>query len=81
MADAEPIQGGVPRNEPRRDAEVPLQVRNVVRRRLLLVLVAGPPFTPQRYERLSKKLQVGNLLVRRCRESCFGATIYKCQLV
>ena len=58
MADAEMTEGGVPGDEGRRDEEITVQVLDVVRRRLLLVLVTFPPLAPERQERLTELLQI-----------------------
>ena len=57
----------------RGESEVPLQVLNVGRRQLLLVLVTS--FTP-RQDWLAELPQVSNFHVRCCYESCFSALIY-----
>ena len=41
MGDAEMTEGGVPGDKGRRDEEIAVQVLDVVRRRLILVLVAS----------------------------------------
>lgn len=61
MADAEMTKG--PRGRVTRDAETALQVVNVIRRRLLLVLVSFPPDAPERQQRLAELLQIRQFLV------------------
>ena len=58
MADAEMTKGAVPGDEGRRDEEIAVQVLDVVRRRVILVLVTLPPFAPEWQERLAKVLQI-----------------------
>ena len=58
MADAEMTEGGVPGDEGRRDEEIAVQVLDVVRRRLILVLVAFPPIATERQEQLTGLLQI-----------------------
>ena len=57
MADAEMAEGGVRGDKGRRDEEIAVQVLDVVRRRLILVLVAFPPLAPERQEQLTELLQ------------------------
>ena len=57
-ADAEMTKGGVPGDEGRRDEEIAVQVLDVVRRRLTLVLVTLPPFASDWQERLANLLQI-----------------------
>ena len=58
MADAEMTEGGVPGDKGRRDEEIAVQVLDVVRRQLILVLVAFPPPAPERQEQLNGLLQI-----------------------
>jgi len=51
MADAEMTEGRVSGDEGRRDEEIAVQVLDVIRRRLLLVLVNSPPHALERQQR------------------------------
>ena len=58
MADAEMAEGGVPGDKGRRGEKIAVQVLDVVRRRLILVLVAFPPLALERQEQLTGLLQI-----------------------
>lgn len=55
MADAEMTEGRVPGDERRRDEEIAVQVLDVIRRRLLLVLVSFPPYALERQQRSTEQ--------------------------
>jgi len=76
MGDAKATENGVPRDEWRGEAGVPLQVLDVRRRQLLLVPVTAPSFTPPRQDWLAKLPEVCNFLACCCYESCSSASIY-----
>jgi len=70
MANAEMAESGVPR-----DDEVALQVLDVGRRRLLLVLITIPSLAAEWQERLTELPEMSQFLVGCCYERCFGAFV------
>ena len=58
-----------------------VQVLDVIRRRLLPVPVALPPYAMERQQRLTELLQISQFLVGCSYEHCFGAFVYSYQLV
>ncbi len=58
MADAEMTEGRVRGDQWRLDAEIAVQVLDVIRRQLLLVLVNFPPYALERQQRSTKPPQI-----------------------
>lgn len=58
MAGAEITEGRVLGDQWRRDAEIAVQILDVIRRQLLLVLVSFPPYALERKQRSTEPPQI-----------------------
>ena len=81
MTDAEITEGRVPGDERRRDEEIAVQVLDMIRWRLLPVLVTFPPCALDRQQGSTELLQISSFLVGTSDERCFGIFVYIYQLV
>jgi len=81
MADAEMTEGWVPRDERRCDEEIAIQVLDVIRRWLLLVLVTFPPHALEWQQRSTELLQISQFLFGSLYKRRFGTFVYSYQLV
>ena len=81
MTDAEITEGRVPGDERRRDEEKAVRILDMIRWRLLPVLVTFSPCALERQQRSTELLQISSFLIGTSDERCFGTFIYIYQLV
>ena len=74
-------EGWVPRDERRCDEEIAIQVLDVIRRWLLLVLVTFPPHALEWQQRSTELLQISQFLFGSLYKRRFGTFVYSYQLV